>query len=405
MVRNHYNQQERLRHFARHEGNHDKLTLVDLKKKDIGSRNVKTSFYEEGLYSDELERELNVKIEAPGMMIFNKVYNSNYILMLTRSEIEIVKKYILIQCYRNPVNISRYDPEWPGDTLHFNQIYKNGDESFKEHVYRMMHIILDHSWDELCDCEEEEIRDNARRILGTMTLFVRSGFEFVINDIGLVTERQEWNRLAENDEMKRILRTSICSLGISPTDEEFESFIDSHRWYDNFIFIPISSNFGIVALGPLWTELIRMKNPYKYSLDDSKLYATVDDDFFKYVYEKHGLHSKFIQDNFAPCINAYQSEALSNASSIGELRQLIAQHKDPNDAYYYPVVDLEMGWALYLNNLTINEADKYFAFGSIIDGRITIDHYEMTRVFDDNKGYKQNLEWTQTIEDWTKPLS
>ena len=93
MVRSHYNQKARLEQFTRKEGNKSKLTYVDLQRKKIGSRNTKSAFVEEGLYSDELENELNIKIEIPGMDVFRKVYNSESSIILTRKDLEIVKKY------------------------------------------------------------------------------------------------------------------------------------------------------------------------------------------------------------------------------------------------------------------------------------------------------------------------
>ena len=121
MVRSHYNQKARLRQFARPEGKHHKVTMVDLKNHRIGNRNIETAFYEEGLYSDELEKELKVKVEDPGMKIFDKIYKSDRFVVLTRAELEMMKKYLLIQQYRNPSNISHYDPEWEGDIIHYNR--------------------------------------------------------------------------------------------------------------------------------------------------------------------------------------------------------------------------------------------------------------------------------------------
>ena len=84
----HYNQQARLKEFARMEGKHYKLTMVDIKRRKIGSRNVEKAFYQKGLYSEEVERELNSKIEMPGMRVFSKVYNSKGAVILTRDELE-----------------------------------------------------------------------------------------------------------------------------------------------------------------------------------------------------------------------------------------------------------------------------------------------------------------------------
>ncbi len=405
MVKNHYNQQELQKHFARHEGKHYKLTLVDLKRKRIGSRNVETAFYEEGLYSDDLEIELNSKVEGPGMKVFDKVYNSKEFVTLTRDELEKMKKYLLIQQYRNPTNISSYSPEYKGDMLGYNKMYEKEGHTYKEHVYNMMHHILDHSWEELLHSKEDEVQNNARGINGTMTLFVRSGHEFVMNDLGLVTERQEWTNYSQNTEFKKLLKDSLLSRIPDATDEQIEQDIQTHQWYDNFTFYPISSHFGIITIEQLWVIMMKSRNAYILCLEHGELVTKQDPDFFRWMNDEIDLHSRFIQKNFVPCISKYQSDQLMKATSMAELANLIDTNKSPDDKYVYPVIDLSLEWTEYLNRLTINEADKYFAFGSDIDGRVTIDNYEMHRLLNPNIGFKQNLSWIQEINDWTKPVN
>ena len=102
-LRCHFIQQARLKEFARKESNHWKLTMVNLEKKKIGSRNVSTAFYQKGLYSEEVERELNSKIERPGMKVFDEAYKSKDYVILTRTQLETMKK-----CH--PLNL---DCTWP----------------------------------------------------------------------------------------------------------------------------------------------------------------------------------------------------------------------------------------------------------------------------------------------------
>lgn len=405
MVKNHYNQQELQKHFARYDGKHYKLTLVDLKRKRIGSRNVETAFYEEGLYSDDLERELNSKVEGPGMNVFDKVYNSERDVTLTRDELEKMKKYLLIQQYRNPTNISSYSPEWEGDVLGYNKMYEKEGHTYKEHVYNMMHNILDNSWEELLYSKEEEVQHNTRGINGTMTLFVRSGHEFVMNDLGLVTERQEWTNYSQDTEFKKLLKDSLLSHIPDATDEQIEQYIQVHQWYDNFTFYPISSHFGIITIEQLWVSMMKTKKAYRCISDRNELVMRTNPDFFRWMNDEIGLHSRFIQDNFLPCRPEYHSDLLKKATSEAELANLINTDKSPDDRYVYPVIDLSLEWTEYLNWLTINEADRYFAFGSDIDGRVTIDNYEMHRLLNPNIEFKKDLSWIQEINDWTKPIN
>lgn len=406
MVRSHYNQKARLKEFSRMEEGKHVLTMVDLKAQKIGKRRIERAFYEKGLYSDELEKELNLKVEAPGMKIFDKIYNSNGLVLLTRSEQEIVRKYLLIQQYRNPSNMSHYDPDWEGDVFHLNQKYIDGDVTYKEDLYQKMRKILDKSWDELIESEDEEIQFNARRTYSTMLLFVRSEHEFVINDLGLVTERQPWDKFSNDEDVKKQFKSKLEGLGAHPADAEFEKYLAEHQYHDNYTFYPISSKHGIITIEFLWVTMMKYKQAYKLIKDNNgELYTVSDPNFFKWMDEYYGLHSDFIKQNFVPCMPNYQSESLNLASSEQELAELLKTHKNPDDLYLYPVIDLNLKWVLYLNSLTINEAVNYFAFGSNLDGRITIDYYEMGRISYSGQGYKHDLNWLNSIDDWTKPLN
>ncbi len=409
MVRNHYNQQERLRHFSRKENGHDKLTYVDLKKKQIGTRNVETSFYEEGLYSDELEKELNYKIETPGMKVFDKAYRSGKMVILTRSELETMKKYLLIQDYRNPPNISQYRPDWEGDVLGVNQQFIHGDENYKEYVYRMMHDILNHSWMELLNSDEIEIRNNAQDMHKAMTLFVRSARGFVINDIGSVTERRKVPCLGNPDEMKNLLRAEFNKMGIKVTDDGLDKYMTSYDFIDNFTFYPISSNMGIIVISKIWSMMIHGLDSYKIEKDVSgKPTMTLNPQFFPYVRETLGIHSEFLEENFIPCISLYKNEELQNADPTEdpyEYEKKFEKYMDPNDKYLYPVVNLDPMWAEYLNLLTINEAQNYFAFGKNLDGRASIKYYQSNRTMNPDSEFKNDLSWVPPIKEWNKPLN
>ena len=85
---------------------------------------------------------------------------------------------------------------------------------------------------------------------------------------------------------------------------------------------------------------------------------------------------------------------------------MIAKYSSPNDCYYYPIIDLDLEWAEYLNRLTINEAKQYFAFGSIPDGKISISNYEVERLMYCKSGEaKHNLSWINIDDDWNQPLN
>ena len=84
------------------------------------------------------------------------------------------------------------------------------------------------------------------------------------------------------------------------------------------------------------------------------------------------------------------------------METMINRHSSPDDRYIYPVVDLDLEWAQYLNRLTINEAHNYFAFGSIADGKISMGDYDLAALY--NPGAKNDLSWIDWDADWNQPI-
>lgn len=406
-VDSHYIQKARLKEFSWKEGNHHKIVVVDLLKKKIGSRNIESAFYQHGLYSDEVETEMNEKIEKPGMKIFGKAYKAEHAVILTRKELEEVKKYLLVQLYRNPSNMSKYSPNWEGDYLGVNKRFKNDAEAY-QHVSDEIHEICSKSLSELMMTKDRELFANILGIRQVSTLFVRSpSLEFVINDLGSVCERHEYHG-HKKDEIKAAL---TFSLEREVSDAEAEDWISHHQYHDNFTFYPISSRFGIITLSPDWTDLIRKHHPYKiaYQGPDKKIRVDVNYSFYDWVALTKGYWSNFIRENYVPCTNIYESPELYDADYAKmdplKVEEMFAKHASPDDKYIYPVMDISLKWAEYLNRLTINEAKHYFGFGSVPDAKISISNYEVERLLYCKPGEaKHDLSWVDPETDWKKPL-
>ncbi len=329
----HYVQQARLKQFARTEGNNYKLTVVDLDRKKIGTRNVDRAFYSKGLYTDRVEEKLNRCVEAPGMQVFGKIYES----------------------------------------------------------------ICHSTWEELCASEDQELSGNALDLHNTMTMLVRSdAIEFVVNDIGSVTERIEC-RCDDRDIVKKELGKNINA---EITDEMVDKWIAEYRFLDTFTFIPISSHLGVVTLNPIWTLFYRVKRPGIVHRTTSHM--TLDPVFYRQIFEETGIHSDFIENLFLPCANVYKSQKITYGKPE-DMAEMVAHFKSPEDVYIYPVVNLELQWAEYLNCLTINEAQQYFGFGSILDGKMSLSTY-MT-VSTEIGNTKHDLGWIDWNADWTEPLN
>jgi len=376
MYRSHYNQKARLKGFARrvkpNNTEHYLFTYVDLKEEEIGCRNIERAFVEPGLYSDELEKELSEKIESQGIEVIRKVIGSEKQVSLTCSELEILMKYLLIQDYRNPANIATYSPDWEGDFWGINQVFTRGDETYEEYVDRIMREILNHPWAELLNSDEEEIRQNVQMMQDSKLMFIKTGNQFVINDSGVVTERHY--------------------LQSNQTPSRFDDRSKTRPYYDNFKFYPISSHYGIIVISKLWADWIDDMNPQIIEVEAFGERVTVlDPNFYRRIFLQTGYCSPLIEKNYTPCIN---SSPKTDKHGI-----------DQKEVFVYPVVDIGRGEADYLNRLTINETQRYFAFEINLDGHVTVDNYEMNRLIDSSFEYKQNLSWIpEDIKEWEEPL-
>lgn len=407
-INSHYVQKARLKNFSWQKGKHNKIIVADLGNKKIGSRNIESAFYQKGLYTNDVEVEMNDLIEKPGMRVFDKIYSSQHAAILTRNDLEILKKYLLVQLYRNPTNMSHYSPNWEGDILGLNKKYETDAKAY-QHISNEIHTICSTSWKDLLKTKDKELSNNIHIMRQTCTMFVRSqSLEFVINDLGSVCERHPWSNLDENL-VKKYFKDST---GIDFSDEIIQKLISTHQYYDNFTFYPISSHFGIITISPIWSILLKYKHPYRISYigPNSPLRVDVDYSFYDWIAQTMGLYSEFIKQLFIPCANVYESPELQKAYcsdvSMEKFEAIVEEYSSPNDKYLFPVIDLNLEWAEYLNRLTINEAKEYFAFESQLNGEISIANYEMERVMYCQPGEaKHDLGWIDPTADWREPLS
>ena len=97
MVNSHYVPQLILRHFA----NDERIQYCDLNKKKIETRNIKSAFAKKGYYPDEIEKELCYKTERQfANLLNNKILKERYKVSLTREELFILKKYLIVTTIR-----------------------------------------------------------------------------------------------------------------------------------------------------------------------------------------------------------------------------------------------------------------------------------------------------------------
>lgn len=108
MVNSHYVPQFILRNFY----SNDKITYCDLEKKTAELRNTRSVFSEEGYYPEGIERDLCKKAEYLFANLYhNKLENARNTIILTRDELFILKKYLVVCAVRYKFELSEEEKE------------------------------------------------------------------------------------------------------------------------------------------------------------------------------------------------------------------------------------------------------------------------------------------------------
>lgn len=206
----HFVQKAVLKKFSHKSGNQDVITIVDIEQRKIYDRNIKNVFCLPKMYDMEnsadvkiIENKLKVKIEDPMSNIINRLEQCCYTeFTITREELETIKKYILVQLYRNVRDKNQYEDV---------DIWKN------ELLY-----ILETPFDKLV-CQASPVGNVqlfAQEIHSSFMMIVRTRGEFCVNEMGYATERVP--------------------------------FFTTNINIDNYILFPFSTHYAILKVHGLW---------------------------------------------------------------------------------------------------------------------------------------------------------
>lgn len=141
MVNSHYVPQLILRHFA----DDERIQYCDLNEKKVETRNIKSTFAEKGYYPDEIEKELCHKTEVQfANLLNNKILKEQYRLTLTKDELFILKKYLVITTIRYNITEAMRDFDNPEKMVasYSDSFYKNIDKVLAcENADQMMRYL------------------------------------------------------------------------------------------------------------------------------------------------------------------------------------------------------------------------------------------------------------------------
>ena len=187
----------------------DGIYVADMSKNDVSARKPDMAFRDAAPCDEvaEFEKRFSEIIEKPMDRILSKINRMSKSILLTRTELETIKKYILLQMNRTPYS----DAEAEDD---------------KDLWKRETSAILDMEWDDLMKSDLVDILKDSAEVNNSFLLFFRTDEEFVIGDSGCVAE---------------------CVPGTPEegSDEEPEDFI-------NYNLFPLTSEIAVLLISLPW---------------------------------------------------------------------------------------------------------------------------------------------------------
>jgi len=408
MLNSHYVPMSTLRRFG------GRLCLFNVKTGEYQENiNIKKIFSKKGFYSDEVEEKLNKRIESQfGNLFSNKLEKLDDKIELSREELRLVKKFLLISVIRSmgSENLLQKEKRYYEilNKLIFDKFSMKGftnseiesqlvappfeeknipNESEKDYWLRTLNVILD------SDGTIESILNHPNKTYPAhrWAKVINNGYisiwdseydheEFLITDIGMTSENEKgWNGTSIHNHKKNDFLYEILSNEKNETmQNRINYYIELCKCFsENFMMFPISAKRMIVEISPFYKFRAFFKNHYempilptlteipnenlfypnhnKYILPQKKL-STVYHPDDKYIYEIKKLtikETRYCNQLFLDRINT-----LVGFSSLNKVAGSLFAYKKTNSYPYIPRADYTELYKIisnrYQSNININ---------------------------------------------------
>lgn len=311
----------------------DKLCLYNIKTGEFKENiNPERAFVEEGFYSDKIEDKLNRKLEKQfAMLLSEKILKCDNEIELSRSELRLVKKFLLISVIRSMGNEQFLQKEkrfyddltdlFIKQGLSKEEAIKAAAKPFDEiqilnetpydYWMRTIDVILD------TDGSPEEILKHPNKTYPAhrWAIVINAGYlafwdseykrdEFVITDIGMTSENEKgWNGITVHNTKKINFLMQLLQLEKDERmrQEIYKQLNFVRSFHENFEMFPISAKRMIVEIAPFYKFRQAYKNFYPMpkledltELVNEKLYAPNEN---KYVYPQMDIILKYHEND------------------------------------------------------------------------------------------------------------
>jgi hypothetical protein len=349
-----------------------KLSLYNIKTGEF-KENIRTekAYSQEGFYDDETEKKLNLRVESQfASLLANKLLKAENTIDLSRDELYLIKKFLLISVIRSVGNekflqvekkfydnlaiqwetqgklngLSESEIKARAPKKPFEERQIEGETNY-QYWMRTLNVILDTN-----GTQEEIIKHPDKTypayrwsgvIMAGYLAFWDSEFkhdEFVITDIGMTSENEKgWNGITGHNQKKlKFLINLLEKEKDKHTQMQILKYIHSTTsFHENFQMFPMSAKRMIVLIAPFYKFRQVFKNICEMP-DLEKLTCLTNENLYSpnrnfYVLPQDGLSQNYHDD----------------------------------DKYIYDIKKLSREETRYCNSLFMDRINTYLGFSSL----------------------------------------
>ncbi len=346
MVNSHYVPQLILRHFA----DADCIQYCDLSNERVETRNVRSAFSEKGYYPDEIEKEMCYKTESQfANLLNNKLLKERRRITLTRDELFILKKYLIIttirfNCTEALKNYGIADKAVQGYSSRFydniNKVLacQNSDELAQYMIVNPIEgltKLINGGMGKM-----NRLFVDIKNIMQSYIVFVstnRCGENFIVPDTGFAYQATHLGIFSDQTFDKCMYTLSYATQTKNPYLLQVAQMLTP---YDMFI-CPVSKNFAVISLSI----------------------------FYKFFNRKSDIYGLLPTDGLT--VNKLLGFGDSNLVEPPKVKK---QYGKPT-LYEYTIQQLSLQDALSLNAGMINTAEHYFGYADLSRVQSSMDYY------------------------------
>jgi hypothetical protein len=333
MINSHYVPQFILRNFY----TDDKITYCDLEKRTVQLRNTRSVFSEDGYYPENIEKALCDKAEHLFANLYhNKLENARNTITLTRDELFVLKKYLVVCSVRY-----KYE---------FTEEEKRRIKSYGP----AFEVDYDRCLNEILSCET---LDEVFELLGKYEKYLYNTFQGKDSGDSSDANMPLWS------ELKDILHSYI--IFVKTRDEQFLIPDVGRATYQGPL--GLAKTISVTELfyktqDPRFAQLLQLIGPRDYTVYPlSKNFAIVSMcSFFKLFTDSEVQANVKMPDEYP---------TLSSLLEFGD-RNIIAPPKVRFKGYYdreyiYDIKTLTTKDVCHFNSLMMGECKRYIACGGL----------------------------------------